>query len=97
MAVTLYTTDPRIINSVTSWASPVKVKLGRVVQGSLPRKADVVVTMGQLNGETELFAMRLGAMCIVLPEGGDWMGERIQEGRFETLVGSDLARPITRV
>ncbi|MGH7867286.1 MAG: hypothetical protein ACREP9_06545 [Candidatus Dormibacteraceae bacterium] len=90
-SVKLYSRDPRIVKSVREWASPVKVILGRINVSDLPRKADLVVTMGQLNKETELFAMRMGAMCLVLPEGGNWLGEHID--RYPLIVGVDLATP----
>lgn len=98
MAITLYSRDPRIIKSVTEWASPIHVEVADASLVDPPKRADVVVTMGALDSkDTQFLAMRLGAMPVVLPEGGEWLGDRIAEGRYSVLAGSDLATQSYRV
>lgn len=83
--ITLYSRNPRIVKAITELLAPRRVVTSR----DIPSKADVLVTMGQLGPAKELFAGSLHAMCVVLPEGGPWLAERID--RYPVLCGADLA------
>lgn len=90
-SVTLYTRDPRIAKQVRALNAPgVRIDIPYITARDVPRRADIVLTMARLSGPVGLFAMRLGAMCVVLPEAYEWFSERIREGRYRTLVGADL-------
>jgi hypothetical protein len=58
---------------------------------TLPKRADLVVTKSALNSKTEWLAARLGAMPLVLPEGGDYLRQRLSRRSVLVLVGADQA------
>lgn len=73
--------------------SPTALAVHRVGVQSFPKRADVVVTLGQINKDTEFLAMTLRSSgTVVLPEGAWWLSERCADGRITSLAGSDLSR-----
>ena len=57
----------------------------------LPDKADLVVTKSALNSKVEWLAARLGALCVVLPEGSDYLTQRLHRQGALVLVGGAQA------
>lgn len=92
--VTLFSNDSRLIKAVKDAVHPCRVDVWAVRVKSFPPLADVVVTMGQISKETEFLAMTLKASggTIVLPEGAEWLSDRVADGRIKIMVGSDASR-----
>lgn len=88
--IELYTQDTRIRRLVEQACAGVC----EVEVHSLPRKEvmagsfDLVATAGGLNPGLERFAAQFGAMPLVLPEGGEWLGSKGQRDHV-AILGSD--------
>lgn len=67
-----------------------------VLRSELPKPADYVLSAGELNAGLERFSASLGAMTIVLPEGGDYLAQKARQAQEEylplILVGSDYRK-----
>ena len=91
--ITLYTRHPRIEKAVRELANPARV----TVRDDHPGKCDAVVTFAGLNREFELYCASLMAAYVVLPEGRDYLFDKLHSGQWTTLAGSDMrTMPKTR-
>lgn len=96
--VELYSDDPRIQNltrDALAGQAEHAVVTG-VKARDLPTPVDFVVTAAALSSGLERFAATLGALTVVLPEGGEWLAGKCRQAQDEylplVLVGSDYRR-----
>lgn len=90
--IELYSGDPHLIRLVREAASGItNVEVYTPKWRDLPTHADYAVTSGQLSAGVERFSAGLGAMTVVLPEGGYYLAQRASQGRY-VAIGTDYRR-----
>ena len=93
--VVLYAASARLAKLVREALHPVKVTIktspGRA--DWYPTRPQAVVTAGSLtNGGLRAYAMLLGVETVVLPEGGPWLAQKVQQGAVSVLAGFPVGK-----